>query len=90
MRIEQVLWDLDDDPDGNVQHIAEHGMTVDEVEDMLHAADEVFASHSSGRPIAFGYTSTGKHIAVVFEIIDENPLAVYPSQPMKRSPETGG
>lgn len=39
MRIDQVLWDLDGDPDGNVQHIAEHGITVDEVEDVLHAAD---------------------------------------------------
>ena len=25
MRIERILWDLDDDPEGNVQHIAEHG-----------------------------------------------------------------
>jgi len=22
-----VIWDLDDDPDGNVAHIAEHGVT---------------------------------------------------------------
>jgi hypothetical protein len=26
-----LIWDLDDDPDGNVQHIAEHGLTKDEV-----------------------------------------------------------
>ena len=34
MQISRVLWDLDDDPDGNVQHIAEHGLTIDEVEAM--------------------------------------------------------
>lgn len=78
MWIEQVVWDLDDDPDGNVQHIAEHGLTIDEVEDVLYAAEEVLATHSSGRPITFGETRTGRHIAVVFEIIEENPLAVYP------------
>lgn len=34
MWISRVLWDLDDEPHGNVQHIAEHGLTVDEVEDV--------------------------------------------------------
>ena len=27
-----IIWDLDDDPDGNVQHCAEHGVTMGEVE----------------------------------------------------------
>ena len=78
MQIAQILWDLDDDPDGNVQHIAEHGITVEEVEDVLCAAEEVVASHSSGRPITFGESSTGKYLAVVFDIVDEDPLSVYP------------
>ena len=78
MLIEGIVWDLDDDPDGNVQHIAEHGLSVDEVEDVLYVAEEVLASHSSGRPITFGETRTGRHIAVVFDIIDEDPLIVYP------------
>ena len=26
----QILWDLEDDPDGNVQHIAANGVTVEE------------------------------------------------------------
>jgi hypothetical protein len=46
--IDQILWDLDDDPDGNVQHVAEHGLTVEEVEEALFAATEVLASNSSG------------------------------------------
>ena len=28
-----IVWDLEDDPDGNVPHIQEHDITVDEVED---------------------------------------------------------
>jgi uncharacterized DUF497 family protein len=78
MRIDQIIWDLDEDPDGNVQHIAEHGVEMDEVEKVLLAAEEVHASNSSGRPIVFGETSTGKRIAVVFDVIDENPLVIYP------------
>jgi len=76
--IEQIIWDLDDDPDGNVQHIAEHGLSIDEVEEVLFAAEEVIASNSSGRPMVFGETSTGKQIAVVFDVVDEDPLCVYP------------
>jgi uncharacterized DUF497 family protein len=78
MRISQIVWDLDDDADGNVQHIAEHGISIEEVEEVLVAAEEVIASNSSGRPVVFGETTTGKYIAVVFEIANEDPLAVYP------------
>jgi uncharacterized DUF497 family protein len=86
MWIAQVLWDLDDDPDGNVQHIAEHGITIEEVEDVLYGTEEVVASHSSGRPITFGETSTGKYIAVVFDVVDEDPLAVYPVTAYETNP----
>jgi len=78
MRISRILWDLDDDREGNVRHIAEHGITIEEVEDVLYTAEEVVASHSSGRPITFGETSTGRYLAVVFDVVEEDPLAVYP------------
>jgi hypothetical protein len=26
MAFDSIIWDLDDDPDGNVQHCAEHGV----------------------------------------------------------------
>lgn len=28
-----VIWDLEDDPDGNLQPIAEHGVAPEEVEE---------------------------------------------------------
>jgi uncharacterized DUF497 family protein len=76
--IDQIIWDLEDDPNGNAQHIAEHGLSIEEVDEVLYAADEVVASYTSGRPIVFGDTSMGKHIAVVFDIVDEDPLIIYP------------
>jgi uncharacterized DUF497 family protein len=72
-------WDLDDDTEGNVQHIAEHGLTKEEVEDVLSdSANPTDESHSSGRPATFGWTKTGKHIIVVWEEVEEDPLTVYP------------
>jgi hypothetical protein len=35
VRFEAILWDLDDDPDGNVQYCADHGITKEEVEEVL-------------------------------------------------------
>ena len=31
----RALWDDPDDLDGNVEHIAEHGLTIDDVEEVL-------------------------------------------------------
>jgi hypothetical protein len=77
--IESVWWDLDDEPDGNVQHIAEHGLTKDEVEEVLGGRrNRTDKSHSSGRPATFGWTSTGKHIIVIWEEVQNNPLTAYP------------
>ena len=74
-----ILWDLDDEDDGNVQHIAEHGVSVEEAEEvLLDDGNEVFTSRSSGYPIVFGYTSTGRYLAVVFEHVDEDPLTLRP------------
>jgi Domain of unknown function (DUF4258) len=72
-----VIWD--DEPGGNVEHIAEHDITPGEVEDVLRNPDnETDVSHSSGYPITFGWTETGRHIAVVWEEVDDDPRTIYP------------
>jgi hypothetical protein len=76
MPYDSVLWDLDADPDGNVQHCAEHEITKEEVEEVLLNATDFDISRSSGRPVAFEITSTGRHLMVVYEIIDAD--TVYP------------
>ena len=74
-----VVWDLKNDPEGNVQHIAEHGLSMSEVEDVLLNPDSAATfSRSSGEPIVFGYTTAGRYIAVVFEHVDDDPLTLYP------------
>ena len=70
----RVLWDLE--PGGNAEHVAEHGLDMDEIEHVLRNPTEHGASHSSGRPVVFGYTPSGEYIAVVYEELDED--TVYP------------
>lgn len=85
-----MIWDLPNDPDGNVQHIVGHDVTIEEVEEVLLDRDsEDTTSRSSGRPITFGYTSSGRYLAVVWEHIDDNPLTIYPITAYD-APERGG
>ena len=75
----QIIWDLPEDPDGNLAHIAEHGLTPDEVEDVLFDPDsDTTVSRSSGASITFGYTSGARYIAVVWEHVLSDPLTIRP------------
>lgn len=75
----QVIWDLEDDPRGNFQHIAEHDVTPEEVEEVLNDRHSRTAySESSGRPITFGGTADGRNLAVIWELVDEDPRVAYP------------
>ena len=71
-----IIWDLDDDPEGNVQHCLEHGVTKEEAEEVLQNPLDSDASHSSGYPVVFGDTTTGRHLIVVYDLIDAD--TVYP------------
>jgi hypothetical protein len=74
-----IAWDDEDDPDGNIQHIADNDITPEEVMDVLrNVNNEELASRSSGRPITVGRTPTGRLVAVVWEIISDEPLVIHP------------
>jgi uncharacterized DUF497 family protein len=68
------LWSYESD--GNVEHIADHGITTDEVECVVRNPMAVRASRSTGRPVAVGRTSEGRLLLVVYERIDD--VTIYP------------
>lgn len=75
-----VDWDDPSDVDGNTAHIAEHGLTPDEVESVLRNRAASFGvSDSTGRPAVFGTTATGRFILVVYETLNPiDPMVVRP------------
>ena len=88
MDFDLVAWDDEDDPAGNVQHIRAHGISPDEFLDvLLDPRSAPDTSRSSGRPMRFGWTSTGRYIAIVFEIEDDGedviliPVTAYNVSP---------
>ncbi len=76
MNFDTILWDPDDDLKGNVQHIADHGLSKEDVEWVLGDPASVGQSRSSGLPAAWGYTPDGDYIMVVYEQIDTDTIRV--------------
>ena len=72
-----VIWD--DEPGGNVEHVAANGLTPDEVDEIL-LDDTIPTARSAAtdRPCKFGLTSTGKYIIVVWDELNDDPRMIYP------------
>ena len=80
MRWIHVLWDADDDPQGNIQHVADNFLTKQDVEWVLEHPQRHVTSKSSGRCMVFGHTQADEYVAVVYEEIDEytvRPITAY-------------
>lgn len=70
----EIIWN--DEPGGNVEHIAEHGLTPEDIEEVIFNPVDRDVSRSSGLPILFGFTPDGRYILVVYEEIDQR--TIYP------------
>jgi uncharacterized DUF497 family protein len=71
----RYFWD--DEEGGNVEHIEEHGLTPDDVEEAFQCVLRHTTSRSSRRPALFGLTHDGRLIFVVYEEIDEGLVYVH-------------
>lgn len=63
-----------------VAHLAEHGVTPDEFEEIVSNPDYEDNSRSSGNPLAFGSTSGDKFLCCVFRRLDDDtiePITAY-------------
>ena len=84
MDFDFVEWDSEDEPRGNSQHIADNGLSIGEVEDVLYdPQSRPVQSRSSKRPALDRQTSTGKTIIVIYErhndagILVLRPVSAY-------------
>ena len=76
-----ALFYWDHTEGGNVEHIAEHGLTPEDVEEAFANTLKRTKSRSTKRPAIFGETSDGRIIFVVyeFEIDDDGNEIIYVS-----------
>ena len=76
MSFSSIIWDDDNDPQGNVQHVAEHDLTIDDVEAVLASPVSEGQSGSTKYPAVWGYVPDGRFIIAVFESIDDDTVRV--------------
>ena len=75
---QQIIWNIE--PGGNVEHVEEHGLSVEDVEHVLTNPESKDVSRATGQPCVFGHTPAGIYIIVVFEQVDKdtiNPVTAY-------------
>ncbi len=60
--VRKLIWDA-----WNVQHIARHHITPDEVEEICHKLPLVLRGQQKGRLVLIGLTDEKKFVAVVLE-----------------------
>ena len=70
-----IIWNHESG--GNVEHIAENGLSTEDIEAVLLNPVANDVSRSSGRPVALGFATDGRYIFVVYEQIDE--MTLYPA-----------
>ena len=61
---------------GNIEHIAQHGLSQDDVQYVFENPTGYGVSRSTGEPAVFSYTPDGRYIIVVYVEIDQD--SVYP------------
>lgn len=71
-----IIWDDENDPLGNIQHVGEHDLTVDDVESVLASPESEGHSNSTGYPAVWGHVPDGRFIIVVYEKIDQDTVRV--------------
>jgi uncharacterized DUF497 family protein len=80
--IEELLWDED-----NEAHIARHGVTPAEVEEVVRSPAtrwEHDDKHRPGRLVAYGATAAGRHLVAVCDTPSASALSyVVTARPMK-------
>lgn len=65
------VWDGE-----NEQHLAEHGVTPEEFEEVVSRPERIETSRTTGNPASIGATSTGKRLICIYEFVDA--VTVYP------------
>ena len=91
MQYDVCEWDEEGDPNGNVQHVAAHDVSMEEFQEVLDSVPRrsVGPSHSNpAHMTVVGETGTGRELRIVF-VLDEDggfihvrPVTAYdPSEP---------
>jgi len=79
MEIREFEWD-----DNNIEHITEHGVSPDEVEDVAFDNDPWIRKGRKGTRYMLGYTIAGRYLFVVYNLKGKGIARVITSMDMDK------
>jgi uncharacterized DUF497 family protein len=65
----EFLW-----TDETIEHLAEHGVSPEDFQEVVRDPEEIGESRSSGRPCCWGETPDGRYLLCVFEKLDDSTI----------------
>jgi len=77
MRIDAFEWD-----DRNENHIAEHGVAIFEVEELISFNRPFYQRTREGKYLAYGVTEEGRYLFIVFVMKGSNRVRVITARDM--------
>ena len=77
MRIDDFQWDK-----VNEQHMARHGVSIFEVEEILLFGDPIYQKSREEKFVAFGVTEYGRYLFIVFAFKDKGLIRVVTARDM--------
>jgi uncharacterized DUF497 family protein len=77
MEITEFEWDED-----NIEHIAEHGVSPDEVEDVAFDDDPWIRKGRCGTRYMLGYTAAGRYLFAVYALKSKGSARVITAMDM--------
>jgi len=71
----EFIWD--DSEDGNIAHLAEHGVSPEEAAYVVEHSESHATSRTSDLPVAFAFTPSQRYLMVVYEWVADNTIYVH-------------
>ncbi len=65
----EFLW-----TDETIEHLAEHGVSPEDFQEVVRDPEEIGESRSSGRPCCWGESPDGRYLLCVFEKLDDSTI----------------
>ena len=77
-RVSTIIWGDEADPDGIIQYIADHGVTTEEVEEvLLNPENESMRNDGDTSLNTRGWTLAGRYLLVAWDWADETGGVAY-------------
>ena len=75
----RFIWEAE-----NIVHVARHGVSPQEVEELITAEDTVIVPARGRRLSAYGATAAGRPVRAIYDLVEREDLRVTTAYPIRQ------